>query len=346
MKKNLFVGLIALTALTVTSCTNDEVNEMIPQGKAIEFNSYLGRDAQTRASVVESNNATYGLQAQGFGVLAYLHDGNTTEYTSANFMKNEKVSGATWDYTTKYWPTQAVFDESTPANTKNVIDFLAYGPYGSTNIAFDDNYSKTLTFTVPVEVRDQTDLVVATPVKNQTSTSNTVNPGQVNFTFNHMLSRIAFYAKAYAAYANTAITINSIKLTGSFASGGTVDLSAGTPTISGTPGSVTYILTATGGDAANLTGSNLTTTQVIQNKATDYLMVIPNLESQDLSVVVNYTVKNTIDNTFVTNEIPVEIEDKTFAAGSAYAINLTISLNAITFNVTEVVGWSNPEIQY
>ena len=35
MKKNLFVGFIAMTALTVTSCTNDEVVEAIPQKQAI-----------------------------------------------------------------------------------------------------------------------------------------------------------------------------------------------------------------------------------------------------------------------------------------------------------------------
>ena len=65
MKKNLFVGLIAMTALTVTSCTNDEVVEAIPQKQAIEFGTYLGRDAQARAVVTNDGNLA------DFGVFAF-----------------------------------------------------------------------------------------------------------------------------------------------------------------------------------------------------------------------------------------------------------------------------------
>ena len=41
MKKNFFVGFIALTALTVTSCSNDDVVMQSPEvNKAIEFGTY------------------------------------------------------------------------------------------------------------------------------------------------------------------------------------------------------------------------------------------------------------------------------------------------------------------
>ena len=115
MKKNFLLGFIAFAALTVTSCTNDEVNEMIPQGKAIEFNSYLGRDAQARATELNST----GLKTTGFGVYAYLHMG-TADYSSPNFMENIQVSGNNWGYgDAKYWPTEDAAK----------IDFLAYAPY-------------------------------------------------------------------------------------------------------------------------------------------------------------------------------------------------------------------------
>ena len=54
MKKNFYVGLIALTALTVTSCSNDDVVMQSPEvNKAIEFGTYVGRDAVSRGHVIE-----------------------------------------------------------------------------------------------------------------------------------------------------------------------------------------------------------------------------------------------------------------------------------------------------
>lgn len=48
MKQNYFIGLIACAALTMTGCSNDEIN--VPQqsqgNNAIEFSTYLGRNAQ------------------------------------------------------------------------------------------------------------------------------------------------------------------------------------------------------------------------------------------------------------------------------------------------------------
>jgi hypothetical protein len=38
----------------MTSCSNDENMVSIPQGNAIEFGTYVGRDAQTRAHSVET----------------------------------------------------------------------------------------------------------------------------------------------------------------------------------------------------------------------------------------------------------------------------------------------------
>ena len=51
-KSNLF--FVLLTALIVMSCSKDETTMSIPQeSNAIEFGTYVGRDAQTRALSVE-----------------------------------------------------------------------------------------------------------------------------------------------------------------------------------------------------------------------------------------------------------------------------------------------------
>ena len=48
MKQNYFMGLIAYAALTMTGCSNDEINapQQSQGNNAIEFSTYLGRNAQ------------------------------------------------------------------------------------------------------------------------------------------------------------------------------------------------------------------------------------------------------------------------------------------------------------
>ena len=69
MNKKYLMGFIACAALTVTSCSNDEVMDAALQqeAKAIQFSTYLGRDVETKGAVL----TTDGLKTQGFGVFAY-----------------------------------------------------------------------------------------------------------------------------------------------------------------------------------------------------------------------------------------------------------------------------------
>ena len=314
MKKNFLLGFIAFAALAVTSCTNDDVNEFIPQGKAIEFSTYVGRDAQARGSEMNAD----AIKA-GFGVLAYQYKTSTT-YASANFMNNVEVnnSGSGWTSTDKkYWPT----DDS------NKIDFLAYAPFTGDASSQVSLTGKTITLTVPITVADQKDLVVATPVVGQ-------NSGTVALTFSHMLSRIAFYAKAADTY-DAEITITDISLTGKFHNKGTVDLSAADPAITGTDATVETEKTY----SPELSGTALSTTLAMQNNNTDYLMLIP-AAAQNLSLSITYDVEDT--DGIVTNTITKPITNQAFVAGTAYAINMSISLNEVAFSVN-VTAWNDPE---
>ena len=142
-----------------------------------------------------------------------------------------------------------------------------------------------------------------------------------------MLSRIAFYAKAAGTYAST-ITVTNISLTGKFHGTGTVDLAAASPSITGTDVSVETAKTY----QPALSGTALSTTFAMQNKNTDYLMLIP-AAAQDLSLSITYTVKDN-DNTVVTNTLTKSIS-QAFVAGTAYAINLSVSLNDVKFSVQD-----------
>lgn len=321
MKKNLF-GWMAMVAMLVgTGCSSDEVvNDYSPEN-AIQFGTYVGRDADSRASVV----TTISLQTSGFGVFAYLHQG-TPSYATANFMDNVKVSGATWSYgPTKYWPN----------DTSNKLDFLAYGPYGDSNITDVDDHNKSLTFTVQNTVTEQSDLVVAAPLKSLSSGNDT--DGKVKFTFAHMLSRIAFSAKKTGADAAT-VTINKITLKGKFFTSGTVDMSANSPEIAGTgtADEVTYTFIK-GTDFTNAEAELESTATDLTNAGGNYLMVIPS-GTNAYTVTVDYTVSYSDGSTSV-NSIMSKEYSLDFAAGNAYKFNINVSLNAIEFSEPTVTLW-------
>lgn len=227
MKKNFYVGLIALTALTVTSCSNDDVVMQSPEvNKAIEFGTYVGRDAVSRGSVITQDGSTSGtatttlsLKVKGFGVFAYYtnessyvaeDDPNTQDKESSpcNFMYNQlvnwPVNAADWTYSPiKYWPN----------DPGDKLTFFAYAPYDDAdagqgevdNISFnaqtDMSGDPIISFTVNNEVKNQQDLLWSRTenidkVKNQLPQNGITTTDEITFNFAHALSRIGFTVRA------------------------------------------------------------------------------------------------------------------------------------------------------
>lgn len=91
MKKNYIMGVIACVALTMTSCSNDEIGgNNTKQGDPIEFGVYLGRDAQgSRGTSITTEYLTK------FGVTAYYMNSDTPD-----IMYNQAVikNGNSWTY--------------------------------------------------------------------------------------------------------------------------------------------------------------------------------------------------------------------------------------------------------
>ena len=257
MKKNLFVGFIALAALTVTSCTNDEVVEAIPQKQAIEFGTYLGRDAQSRGTVLGDINGTDFLD---FGVFAsYTHGAVWNGNAIPNFMFNQKVSRtksdqgtfSAWSYSPlKYWPT---------TQENEFISFFAYAPYATADNCISvnaDDKSLTgtpkITYTITADKLDKMADFTADVQMNETKTYAGANPDKstrnVDFGFRHELTRVAIQAKldrdAFdATDANkTKVNIKQIDFTGAgFATKATYQFA----NTSDTRGAWTYTAAAT-----------------------------------------------------------------------------------------------------
>ncbi len=314
MKKNLLIGLAALAAVTITSCQKDQVINQVPQEQAIEFGTYVGRDAQTKGSVTNINTLCGDANdTKGFGVFAYYT--GTSDFTTTstpNFMYNQRVYGTettvdgnatySWTYSPiKYWPN----------NTGDKISFFAYAPYNSNNSNYSISASNaqgdpTISYNVSDDLTNHVDLLYAVPHKNVTKQD---IDGKIDFNFYHALSRIGFKVEAMVDNKNgdntgesdddtstpngsinvpvspsttgTTITLKELSLSGKFYASGTLNLAtSSTPT---SPASSAPIWNSETPNAiktfAILNNQNDDDITVTTSKTTirenEYLMIIP-----------------------------------------------------------------------
>lgn len=216
MKRFLF-SVCALAAVVV-GCSKSEVLNRPNADMPIEFNPYTGRIPVTRAVAADIDT----LGHYGFRVYAFMHNGTDgCDYTATPYMNKvvtfdqtlDEGKGA-WTYSGHaYWPAT------------NLLNFVAYGlNAGATEV---ENDKTTISYTVPVDVASQKDLLVA---YNQVNTKYTdENQGIVDFTFSHLLSRIGFSLVTKASNA-VDVTIEQVNLVGNFYGSGTVRLTDGKET--------------------------------------------------------------------------------------------------------------------
>ena len=246
MKTSRFLGLVALATLTLGSCSNDEVVNNYSQDNAIQFGTYMGRDAVSRGSIITTESLK--ADGNGFGVFAYYHQDDYTagETFSPNFMNNEQVKwtpatattaegetegettttqDGSWTYSpVKYWPN----------NEGDKLSFIAYAPYKE-DFTFPTNGK--LKYTVPTTVTEQEDLLWSKSQQYNMTKYDVGTEGKVEFVFGHALSKIDFtiaagidltsvggeLAEGTTIYVDK-VTIEGLNITG------TLDLSAETAT--------------------------------------------------------------------------------------------------------------------
>lgn len=338
MYKKIFMGIAAVAALTLVSCSSDDLNSLSDnssKNEAISFDGYWGRSAVavngSRGSVLDKTT----LQSAGFGVFGNY---SFTESENANFgtnlFNNVKVTGTTskgsttWSYDgVKYWPSQGH------------IDFLAYAPHETGKTLKN---TSCIDFTVESKAAEQKDLLWAN-AKNQTTTTIASTGNKVKFQFKHALSRLGFTVKLKGKPStDVTITLKSIKLAGSatestpeaFYTSGAIDLAAGS-------WDKTTLNNKQNLDWFSSSQKVTSTSQSNIDFNTDYLFVIPQDFSETatdkLYVIVEYDIKyNDISET-LTNKVHQQIKEK-FEQGKAYMINLTIG-RPIEFNA-EVTPWT------
>lgn len=216
MKKNYIMGVIACAALTMTSCSNDEIGgNNTKQGDPIEFGVYLGRDAQgSRGTIITNDNLTK------FGVTAYLGLHNIQE-----FMYNQEViksADGSWTYSpVKYWPTMEYIETG-----ENHISFYAYAPHtndASDLITLNNKAHTAVTATISLPTGTNADLTkmvdfVATTNHFECKTNGNGVSNKVTFNLKHEMTRINLKAQVSEnVYGSTAanktkVVIRSLKL--------------------------------------------------------------------------------------------------------------------------------------
>lgn len=362
MDKKFVMGIAAMAALTLVSCSSDDLDSFSDnssKNEAISFDGYLGRSAVavngTRGSEVKIGN----LQADGFGVFGKY---TTTEGQASNLFDNQKVT-----YSTSTTPTESKWTYSPlkfwPANGK--IDFLAYAPYDK-NTTLTDDY-KIENFTVSKTIADQKDLLWTNDMNHKLTANLSGAKEKVKFQFHHALSRLGYTVKLPDNYSSDDVTFTLKKITlagsstdatkGAFYEKGTIDLSKATkdPNLWSDQTGRQYFDWFSGDyQVKSSTASHPDET----NKDKDYLFVIPQnfsekigeTENQDkLYVIVEYEVTyKSGTQTSITNKVYKQLTTN-FLQGKAYNLNLTIGL-PIEFDVdvdvtggVGVDGWEAPD---
>ena len=343
MDKKFFMGIAAMAALTLVSCSSDDLNSLSDnssKNEAISFDGYLGRSAVavngSRGSVLEI--ADLQKSKDGFGVFGNYNSTGGQEFGSNLFNNQQVTYTSAWTYSPlRFWPTSGH------------IDFLAYAPYDSKydNTVTKDN--QKLEFEVISNIKNQKDLLYANAV-DQTLNKISSTGNKVKFTFNHALSKLGYKVKLSGDYStNATFTLKNIKLAGS---------SDGTTEAFYTKGKIDLSKTNTASDlwseyAADrqnfdwfsgdyiVTGTDLKHPNDNSVENEDYLFVIPqdfsDAGTDNLYVIVEYTITYTSGvPATVTNRVYKQLKQK-FEPGKAYMINLTLGL-PIEFDA-DVTTW-------
>ena len=187
MYKKIFMGIAAMAALTLVSCSSDDLNSLSDnssKNEAISFDGYLGRSAVSVNGSRGSELTKDALQKsdEGFGVFGNYKTADGQEFGS-NWFDNVKVTYSSTDTKWKYSPVQYWLPQGH-------IDFLAYAPRVE-ETKLKDNTS-CIDFTVEKEVTKQKDLLWANAT-NQTKENIANTNNKVKFQFAHALSRLGFF---------------------------------------------------------------------------------------------------------------------------------------------------------
>ena len=368
MKKSYL--MIAAAAALLTACSsNDTFRDVDTQDVEIGFGkSYIGKT--TRAELTLDWFQTAGTTTTGNAFGVYADKSGTDIFT------NERVycSTATPDNPATTEVNEALYVWSHPTvrfwdkGASDAYNFYAYAPYNSTGT--NPSFGSTgFTFTgLPIIAaisEDGADKAIATPLRGKdyadfaAHNAHGVNAPTVDFTFNHILSKLGFKVKTDLPKTQVVFTVKSV----------TIDFPAASVTwaqdaLTGTDGTTTYG-TVTAYDATgHTTYTVFSGSQVVPSDATgttdnptfykfdNHYIVTPiggTVTSHTFKITVVYDLEYAADHVTETNCTATGIIGNGTPAANVFApeqndyniIVINIHPETIEFCVENVTSWDS-----
>lgn len=330
MKKSL-VLLTAVTALALTSCSNDEVIDS-QSPMAIGFDSYVGKT--TRATDASKTNMQY-INVYGYigdATPVKVFDGTQVNYTNAQWTYSPLqywIAGKNYFFT-------AVGSPVAQGNRKYTYTWAADADLPSATAGF----CGTGTISMDNAAANGNEDVVYAYATKPTPETITKDPGKVEFVFHHALSRVRFTFHNAMESSSYSINVKDVSIVNAF-SNGNLTLGAETPEWTNQGGSATLTMTD---------GNFLTPGPAVLGKdvvsATKF--IIPGTSTLKISFTVDLMVNGTVVATYNHSSQPLTAEDMSFVPGHSY--NFVASLTPknidpdnqmfpIEFNVDNVDDW-------
>lgn len=314
--KKLFIAIMAVAAAAVSCST--ELTVDAPKGAAIAFDNAFVENA-TRAADIDAE----GIKAVGFGVTGYIVN---TAGDQGKIFNNQEVawSGSAYTYSpAQYW------------TAGNIYTFAALVPYTGAQwtYAATDAFNGEISFNNALAAANQ-DLLYS--YHSETMPESIVStPAAVEFTFNHILSRVKFsFKNGFGEGENITLKVKDVVVT-NVHSNGTVAVENGAVK-DWTVGESTF------NRAFGNAGENILA--VGAKGTTEHFYFIPADATYNLTFVVELYQANVLADTYNrTANVTLSLEK-----GKSYELTATLNnsntsddgeLYPIEFNVDEVDEW-------
>ena len=326
--KKIFLAVVALAAMT--ACSNDEFVSVdrapINFGEAFVDNATRAADKTYGAVPLKSFNVYGTVKGKGVANPVNIFSGDLVEGTVGSSIVNG-VETHVWDCEKEeYWVVGAAYNFAAVVDA-TVVEATKTAAGMPTQLApkTSDNGSN---------FKDM--LYAAASVEEATA-----NQGPVNFTFQHLLSKVQFTVTSTAT-GSYSHSVTGIKVK---------NFATGTYNIAGeTWGEATPNTDISFGKIEDVTAAskeNIGTTDEIIGKTNEtQMLLIPTTKPFDVTFTVEVYRKNGENNkTLVSTETKtVTVTGKPLVKGNAYNFTIACSLNSpIKFSVTNNPTWDNED---
>lgn len=341
MKRLFFIAAIAGAALV--SCTKNEVAQVAADQEITFTVPVVG--PQTKAPQYGEIGVNYN-ESEHFGVYAVHSAADLatwaagTPYMGTATVGLECLKNGGENYwapaTPYYWPKEGK------------LSFAAYSPFDvSGNVTYGATGLSVTEYTVSTNTAEHVDFLYAPRVYNYSSSTEEVGDDDTKFTydgvnilFEHAMSSIVFkVARAADIDASTVITLNSITLEKPYLKANFNENITDGSSYTAIPAWSNWD-DATDVVTYNSSAALTTTLTEYVNNTNDDVILIPQTLTDNVKVVLNYSIKNPGNHT-IYQETAIQLNTHTSAweRGKRYTYNITIGMEEIIFDPA-VTDWT------